>query len=77
MSKSKIKIGIVGYGYVGKAFHAFFKDHYEVLIRDPLYADSVSKEEINECEFGCSLCTTPSNADVVVTQVLLKNPYLG
>lgn len=63
MSKSKTKIGIVGYGYVGKAFHAFFKDHYEVVIRDPLYPNSVSKEEINQCELGVVCVPTPSNTD--------------
>ena len=49
MSKLKTKIGIVGYGYVGKAFYSFFKDHYETVIHDPAYIMSVTKEEINKC----------------------------
>ena len=48
MNKSKIKIGIVGYGYVGKAFHNFFKSHYECLIYDPNLNTSVTKDEINK-----------------------------
>jgi homoserine dehydrogenase len=32
MNKLKIKIGIVGFGYVGKAFSAFFKDHYDAVL---------------------------------------------
>ena len=37
------KIGIVGYGYVGKAMTKFFQDHYDVLVYDPAY----SPEEID------------------------------
>ena len=29
------KVAIIGHGYVGKAMHEFFKDHYKVLIHDP------------------------------------------
>jgi homoserine dehydrogenase len=39
-----IKIGVIGYGYVGKAFHNFFKSHYEVLIYDPAYIMSCTKK---------------------------------
>ncbi len=34
MDKSKEKIGIIGYGYVGRAFYEFFKNHFEVLAYD-------------------------------------------
>jgi len=63
MSKSKIKIGIVGFGYVGKAFHAFFKDHYEVRIYDPAIAGFNDKDIINECDVGVVCVPTPSNDD--------------
>lgn len=58
-----IKIGIVGYGYVGKAFDAFFRSHYEVKIYDPAYILSSTKEEINQCDIGVICVPTPSNSD--------------
>ena len=58
-----IKIGVIGYGYVGKAFHNFFKSHYEVLIYDPSYIMSCTKEEINKCDLGVICVPTPENAD--------------
>lgn len=63
MSKLKTKIGIVGYGYVGKAFHNFFKNHYEILIYDPLHSQSNTKEEINKCDLGVVCVPTPENKD--------------
>ena len=33
----KKKVGIVGYGYVGKAMTKFFQDHYDVSVYDPAY----------------------------------------
>ena len=59
----KIKIGIIGYGYGGKAFHNFFKNHYEVLIYDPLYIMSCTKKEINDCDLGVICVPTPENED--------------
>lgn len=59
----KINVGIVGYGYVGKAFDAFFKTHYEVKIYDPSYILSVTKEEINNCDIAVVCVPTPSNED--------------
>tara|TARA_B100000676_G_C18009335_1_gene805742 strand:- start:80 stop:937 length:858 start_codon:yes stop_codon:yes gene_type:complete len=32
------KVGIVGYGYVGKAMTEFFQEHYQVLVYDPAYS---------------------------------------
>lgn len=53
------KIGLIGRGYVGKAMHNFFKDHYEVLVYDPQYEFSVTKEEINKCDLGVVCVPTP------------------
>ena len=47
MNKS---IGIVGYGYVGKAFYNFFSDHYIMDVYDPFSSDPLckaSKDDIN------------------------------
>lgn len=47
--KNKKTVAIIGYGYVGKAVHGFFKDHFNVLIYDIGQPDiSASKEEINK-----------------------------
>ena len=47
-------VAIVGYGYVGKAFFEFFKDHYRMYIYDPFVkttpCESASKEKINQCD---------------------------
>lgn len=61
------KIGIIGYGYVGKGLESFFKDHFEIKIFDTVQNDlSVtysSKEEINECDLGIIAVPTPMNED--------------
>ncbi len=64
------KVGIVGYGYVGKAMARFFANHYDVCVYDPAYsveahddglsgATFVEKEEINKCDFGIICVPTP------------------
>jgi nucleotide sugar dehydrogenase len=67
------KIGIVGYGYVGKAFTNMVKDRYQVLALDKeiLYefregkiigkhkADGNSKKIINQCDLGVICVPTP------------------
>ena len=50
---NNITIGIIGYGYVGKAMYNFFKNHYKVLIYDPFITETVTKQEINEkCQYA-------------------------
>lgn len=63
MNKSKIKVGIIGYGYVGKAFHNFFKSHYDCLIYDPNLSISVTKDEINKCDLAVVCVPTPEKED--------------
>lgn len=38
-------IGVIGYGYVGKAVVNFFKDHFRVFIYDPAYGNGFGKYE--------------------------------
>jgi UDPglucose 6-dehydrogenase len=65
------KIGIVGYGYVGKAMAKLFEKNYEVLIYDVtpgIITDSarhhlVSKDEINNCDLGVICVPTPRGND--------------
>lgn len=64
-----IKIGIIGFGYVGQAMHRFFKDHYKVLVYDPHITTNehpilmASKEEINQCELAIVCVPTPDSED--------------
>lgn len=58
-----MKIGIVGYGYVGKAMFNFFKSHYNVIFYDPFIAESCTKEEINECNLAVVCVFTPTGND--------------
>ena len=61
------KVGIVGYGYVGKAMTKFFENHYEVFVYDPCVealeegskAKLVSKNTINTCDVGLVCVPTP------------------
>jgi len=55
-----MKIGIVGYGYVGKAMFNFFKNHYNVIFYDPFIDGSCTKEEINDCNLAVVCVFTPT-----------------
>lgn len=77
-----MKIGIIGYGYVGKAIKEMIDDHYEVLIYDPAMKYN-TKEEINSCDLGIICVPTPMNDDGscdtrIVEQVMdwLKTPLV-
>lgn len=65
----KTKIGIIGYGYVGRAFDNFFKNHYDVSIYDPSYIMSCTKEDINKCDLAVICVPTLENVTVVVIPV--------
>jgi UDPglucose 6-dehydrogenase len=54
-----MKVGIVGYGWVGKAMHKLFP---EALIHDsvPTFASRWTKEQINECDIAFVCVPTPA-----------------
>lgn len=52
------KIGIVGYGYVGKGMERLFKDHFELVIYD---IDRGTKQEINKCDLVIICVPTKMN----------------
>ena len=58
-----MKIGIIGYGVVGKAIEYGFKDNAEILISDPAYKDmSISMEQMTkEADFIFIGVPTPMN----------------
>lgn len=58
-----MKVGIIGYGYVGKALHNFFKNHYEVFIYDPFIEKSNTKEELNNTDVVFISVPTPRAED--------------
>jgi len=57
------KIGIVGYGYVGRAMHHFFRDHYEVALHDPNVSVETSLDDVNECDIAFVCVPTPMGRD--------------
>lgn len=59
-----MRVGIVGYGYVGKAVASAY-DEDQILINDPLYADrSVSINELKDkCDAIFVCVPTPQNTD--------------
>ncbi len=65
------KIGIIGYGYVGKAMAKLFEKNYEVYIYDVvsgIVPDSsrqhiATREDINKCDLGVICVPTPRGED--------------
>ena len=66
-----MKIGIIGFGYVGKAMYEFFHKHYKVVIHDPYIKDIsnysnvefVDKDVINTCDLGVVCVPTPRGSN--------------
>lgn len=55
-----LKIGIVGFGHVGKSIQALFPD---AVIHDPYYTASSSQEDINRCQIVFVCVPTPMTSD--------------
>jgi nucleotide sugar dehydrogenase len=58
-----MKIGIIGYGYVGKAMAALFETHYDVEIYDPGIKEYSDKDKVNACDIGVICVPTPMGED--------------
>jgi UDPglucose 6-dehydrogenase len=58
-----MKIGIVGYGYVGKAMFKYFNSHCETIYYDPYVSGSSTQSDINLCDIGVICVNTPANTD--------------
>ena len=63
LQKQRRQVAIVGYGYVGRGMHQLLENHYEVLIHDPQYAESHTKDEINGADLAVICVPTPMNDD--------------
>lgn len=57
-----MKISIIGYGYVGKAYHNFFKRHYDVVVYDPYYKEHCDKSAF-VCDMAVICVPTQQNED--------------
>ena len=73
------RVGIIGYGYVGKAVAEFFKEHFRTYIYDPPYVEAElnglaereidrlyftsEKDNINSCDLVVVCVPTPSKED--------------
>lgn len=55
-------IAIIGYGYVGKAIEAYFKDHFRIALYDP-YLGYSDKEPINNADLAIVCVPTPMQDD--------------
>lgn len=57
------KVGIVGHGYVGKAFERYFQDNFEVIWYDPFQEGGATEEQINDCDLAVVCVPTNMNPD--------------
>ena len=76
-------VGVVGYGYVGKAVAKFFKDNFQVKAFDPLYEagekDGIlftkEHDDINACDLVVVCVPTPEGADGSVDLSYIKSTF--
>lgn len=73
-----INIGIVGYGFVGKALHALFDDSHKfnVIIYDPNinnYSSDLHKDSINSAHYAFVCVPTPCNDDGSCDTSIIKD----
>ena len=59
----KMKIGIIGHGYVGKAMERFFEYHYDIVLYDPPAGYEATKDDINNCNVSFVCVPTPRGED--------------
>lgn len=70
-----MKIGVVGYGYVGQAVFEYFKKKHDVIYFDPFVDGSCTKEDINKCDYAFVCVFTPEKSTgecdtSIVTEVI-------
>lgn len=65
MEKPKNKIGIIGYGYVGKAMAKLFQEwgNFDVFIYDKFIKEYQNKEKVNKCDLAIICVPTPIAGD--------------
>jgi UDPglucose 6-dehydrogenase len=60
--KLSMKIGIIGYGFVGRAVAAAYEED-QLLINDPLYKDSISIKDMKEKADSIFVCVPTPQGD--------------
>jgi len=63
MNKIKQKIALYGFGYVGKSLFNFLKDHYEVVVFDPMYPEYSEKSRMKGIKHAVVCVPTPMSKD--------------
>jgi len=58
-----VKIGIVGFGYVGEGMHRLFNGAHDVVWYDKMRPGGASREQISECEIAFVCVPTPMTED--------------
>lgn len=58
------RIGIVGYGYVGKAVEKYFADHYQLWVYDPPYVEANQLDGVEEKHMGQSINFTQEKENI-------------
>lgn len=59
--RAKKTVGIVGYGYVGKAMFNLMSKKYNTIYFDPYVDGSCTKEALNACDIGIVCVMTPQD----------------
>lgn len=84
MTNDAIKsVVIIGHGYVGKAYEAFFKDTFPTIWYDPMQKGSCDKKRANKADLAVICVPTPMKENgscdtSIVEEVLswLNTPYV-
>lgn len=76
MEKQKQRIALYGFGYVGKSLHDFLKNHYDVVIYDPMYPEYADKKRLAKIKHAVICVPTPmkndGSCDTSIVEGILK-----
>ena len=68
----KLKLAIIGHGFVGKALDNGFIENVEKLIIDPIYQNSISDIKVFKPDLIFICCPTPSKDDGSINSSLVE-----
>ena len=73
MIKGQKQIALYGFGYVGKALHNFLKDHYDVVIYDPMYLEYSDMKRLAKIKHAVGCVPTPMGKDGSCDTSIVEN----